>query len=249
LNVSIFEFIDENKNNLVVFPEKTVNDLKKIYDGQEDKDRLFFLKKNSSRDFFLVRFFILVKKYLAIGELEKIYERLGDSFVLMRDFLIKNKSDKELELTSLFLEKIKKQKNPELFQKADFKVEDLLYENMKDSNEEIEFDSGRDSKEANKNMKECLYTAKQSGLKKNEKRMFEVTEDEILIYNKKGKIVKRFKKSIVKTGRKIPFIEDYVEINGVFYYFGITEDKGESVPEEKYENIILKLLKKKDKES
>ena len=125
----------------------------------------------------------------------------------------------------------------------------MLYENIKDSNEEIESDFRRDSKEANKNMKEDLCVVKQSGLKKNEKRMFEVTEDEILIYNKKGKIAKRFKKSIVKMDRKIPFIEDYVEINGVFYYFGIAEDKGEFVPEEKYENIILKLLKKKDKES
>jgi hypothetical protein len=265
--ISIFEYLKDNENEKLfiksVYFKKFLKILVKKYNSfiendKEEEYSLFLINKKSSPDFVAVRFFILVKKYIGIDSLKEIYKEYIRELLFIRDFLINNKID-ETEETDFLLKEIKKKKNTELLTPGNFKTEEVLFSKLEkeyDVNDEIFLEQdiiqnkGIKQEESKKNNK--LTEEKNTGKKiENEKKDFEIKNKEIVIYDNKGKILKRCESYITVSEKKVLYIQDYIEESGKFYYLG-KYNFGEKIELSNkflkensfFKDILLKLIKK-----
>jgi len=251
--ISIFEFLKKNdapglfikSPAFLPYVKKLAEKYNGFLENDEEKEySMFMINENSTPEFVIIRFLILVKKHLGESALLEIYKNLTEEILLVRNFLIKNKID-ERRQTAKFVDELKKQKNFTLLDSGNFKAEDVLYSKIEEENE---------TKEKNKNIFNNNKTLHPDDSEKKEKRPpgkgYLIKNDELFIYAEDGRIIKRIPAFLTESDRKKPFITPFAKHENKYYYLGkytfgrnikLTES---TESDEKIKKILLKLIDK-----
>jgi len=251
--ISVFEFLKKTDDPKLFIKSPSflpyVKKLAEKYNGflERDEDKeysLFMVNENSTPEFVIVRFLILVKKHLGESALLEIYKNLTEELLLVRDFLIKNKID-ERKQTAEFIDRLKKQKNFTLLDSGNFKAEDVLYSKIEEESEKAPGGNKKaDSENPGEKEKDTEETDKNENFSD---KGYSIENGELSIYGEDRKVIKRVPAFLTESDKKKPFITPFAEYENKYYYLGkyafgknikLTES------DKKTKEILLKLINK-----
>jgi len=250
-NITIFNFfkkkpVEKEKTFLffIIFSpffRKKLENLEEIYNriDNEDERSLFLIRQDSFLEFAVIRAFILFKKYYGKKVFLEFYKDLLEAVYFLRDFMVNNSVNEE-RITKDFVERLKRQKNYELFLSSNFKAENVLYskieketqlleEKFKSLEAEVlkqeEKEEKKDEKEKETvterdKKKEAERNDEKDGKQKENREKYEIKNGEIIVYDKNGKILKRVEAYFTKIKKRKPFIPFFIKKDGYYYYLG-----------------------------